>query len=120
MYGLALESSEVRVFLALHCLRVRLNMPPMKEKVWRVAGINFDHFHMGDLLREVFDHPLAEIVGISDEQPERMEDAQQNFSLDASKVFTDYRACLESTKPDLVILCPSTKGHAEWVEKVAS
>lgn len=91
----------------------------MKAKVWRVAGINFDHFHMGDLLREVFDHPMAEIVGISDDQPERMEDAQKNFSLDTSKVFTDYRACLENTKPDLVVLCPSTKGHVEWVEKVA-
>ena len=31
---------------------------------WKVAGINFDHFHMGDLLREAFNHPDAEIVGI--------------------------------------------------------
>jgi len=33
----------------------------------RVAGINFDHFHMGDLLRMVANHPEAEIVGICDE-----------------------------------------------------
>ena len=33
---------------------------------WKVAGINFDHFHMGDLLREAFNHPDAEIVGICD------------------------------------------------------
>ena len=41
-------------------------------KKWRIAGINFDHFHMGDLLRQASEHPNAEIVGISDEQPERM------------------------------------------------
>ena len=42
---------------------------------WKVAGINFDHFHMGDLLREAFNHPDAEIVGICDAQPERMQGA---------------------------------------------
>ena len=86
---------------------------------WRIAGINFDHFHMGDLLRMVHDHPSAEIVGICDEQPDRMQDAITNFSIAKSQVFTDYRDCLEATKPDLVILCPSTAGHAEWTERVA-
>lgn len=91
----------------------------MATKKWRVAGINFDHFHMGDLLREVFEHPEAEIVGIADEQPERMAEAVKHFGLTESQVFTDYEACLEKSRPDWVILCPSTKGHAEWVEKVA-
>ena len=43
------------------------------SKKWRFAGINFDHQHMGDLLRQVHEHPNAEIVGISDERPQRME-----------------------------------------------
>ena len=47
----------------------------MKSKRWRIAGINFDHFHMGDLLRCAAKYPRAEIVGISDEKPERMEEA---------------------------------------------
>ena len=34
-------------------------------------------------------------------------------------MFTDYRACLEMTKPDLVLLCPATARHGEWTEKVA-
>jgi predicted dehydrogenase len=88
-------------------------------KKWRIAGINFDHFHMGDLLRQASEHPNAEIVGISDEQPERMVSATKNFSLGADQVFTDYRACLEKTKPDLVVLCPAASRHGEWVEKVA-
>lgn len=86
---------------------------------WRIAGINFDHFHMGDLLRMVHDHPSAEIVGVCDEQPERMQDAITNFSIPDSQRFVDYRSCLETVKPDLVILCPSTAGHAEWTERVA-
>ena len=47
----------------------------------RVAGINFDHMHMGDLLRKVHEHPNAEIVGICDEKLLRMEAAAKNFSI---------------------------------------
>jgi len=88
-------------------------------KRWRIAGINFDHFHMGDLLRMVHDHPHAELVGICDEFPDRMVDATRNFGLRHHQVFTDHAACLEQTKPDIVILCPAASRHAEWVEKVA-
>jgi predicted dehydrogenase len=88
-------------------------------KRWRIAGINFDHFHMGDLLRQVAEHPRAEIVGISDEDQRRMDGAVQNFGLGEGQVFTDYRACLEKTKPDIVVLCPAASKHGEWVEKVA-
>ncbi len=88
-------------------------------KLWRIAGINFDHMHMGDLLRMAHAHPNAEIVGICDEQPARMEGAIKNFAIPTNRVFTDYRACLESSKPDVVILCPATAKHAEWTEKVA-
>ena len=86
---------------------------------WKIAGINFDHFHMGDLLRMVHEHPGAELVGISDEQPERMESAKANFGISADRVFTDYAKCLESTEPDIVVLCPAAARHAEWTEKVA-
>src|SRR5580704_12688724 len=88
-------------------------------KTYRIAGINFDHFHMGDLLRQAFEHPHAEIVGISDEQPARMVEATRKFGLSPGQVFTDYRACLEKTKPDLVLLCPAASRHGEWVKKVA-
>jgi predicted dehydrogenase len=88
-------------------------------KPWRIAGINFDHMHMGDLLRQVHDHPNAEIVGVCDEQPGRMRDVISKFGLSSDRVFTDYRACMEKTKPDMVILCPKTAEHADWTERVA-
>jgi glucose-fructose oxidoreductase len=86
---------------------------------WKIAGINFDHFHMGDLLRMAHEHPSAEIVAICDEQPHRMADAAGNFNIPTDRVFTDYRACLEKTRPDLVILCPAAARHGQWVEQVA-
>ncbi|MBI5092081.1 MAG: Gfo/Idh/MocA family oxidoreductase [Candidatus Hydrogenedentes bacterium] len=88
-------------------------------KTWRVAGINFDHMHMGDLLRQAHEHPSAEIVGISDETLERMQSVITNFGIAPERVFTDYRRCIEATKPDIVILCPATAKHGEWTEKVA-
>ena len=90
----------------------------MKKK-WKIAGINFDHMHMGDLLRNADTHPDVEIVGISDEQPERMEMSVRNFNIPRDRVFTDYRACLEKTKPDLAILCPATAEHGLWTKRVA-
>ncbi len=94
-------------------------MKSTKSKRWRIAGINFDHFHMGDLLRFAAEHPRAEIVGISDEKPERMEEAIRKLRLPREKAFTDYKACLEQARPDIVILCPAASKHGEWVRKVA-
>ena len=86
---------------------------------WKIAGINFDHLHMGDNLRMAFEHEDVEIVGVCDEQPERMGQAIENFAIPADRVFSDYRECLEKTQPDNVLLCPATAEHGEWTEKVA-
>jgi len=91
----------------------------MKRKIWKIAGINFDHFHMGDLLRMAAEHPRAEVVGISDEIPGRTEEVIRKLDIPLARSFTDYRACLEATGPDLVILCPASSKHGEWVKKVA-
>jgi predicted dehydrogenase len=88
-------------------------------KTWRIAGINFDHFHMGDLLRMAHEHSHADIVAVCDERPERMADAIRNFNIPADRIFTDERLCLERTRPDLVILCPAAARHGEWTKRVA-
>jgi glucose-fructose oxidoreductase len=86
---------------------------------WRVAGINFDHMHMGDLLREAFNHPDAEIAAIYDKAHERMASAITNFNIPDDRVFTDLDRCLEQSKPDLAIICAATAEHADHVERVA-
>ena len=91
----------------------------MKKRIWKIAGINFDHFHMGDLLRYSREHPHAQVVAISDEQPARMEEAVRKGLVTREQAFTDYRECMERTKPDVVILCPAASKHGEWVKKVA-
>ena len=88
-------------------------------KKWKIAGINFDHMHMGDNLRMAFNHPQAQIVALCDEVPQRMHSAAQNFKIAPDRQYTDYRKCIEETRPDLVILCPATAKHGEWTEKVA-
>lgn len=89
------------------------------SKRWKIAGINFDHMHMGDLLRRAVAHPDVELVAICDEQPARMADAIQALGIGPERVFTDYRACLEKTQPDLVILCPATAEHGLWTQRIA-
>ena len=78
---------------------------PVRKK-WRVAGINFDFHHMDHLLSYVHGHPGAEIVGISHTDLVEMQTSIREYKLPPEKVFTDWQACIEQTKPDLVILCP--------------
>ncbi len=87
-------------------------------KIWRVVGMNFDHMHMGDLLRMVSTHPRAEIAGICDLQRDRMAEAIRNFEIPEDRVFIHPEPCLETARPDLIILCPATAEHADWVERV--
>lgn len=89
------------------------------SRTWKVAGINFDHMHMGDNLRMAFQHPQVKIVGIADREPARMRSAAEAFGIPQERVYTDELELLEREKPDIVLLCPATAEHAEWVERVA-
>jgi predicted dehydrogenase len=88
-------------------------------KKLKVVGLNFDHMHMGDLLRQCHEHPGIEIAGICDADPARMQAAIANFKMGAERVYTDPSRCLAATEPDFVILCPATGLHADYVELVA-
>jgi predicted dehydrogenase len=75
--------------------------------------------HMGDLLRQVAQHPDAEIAGIFDPDPARMTAAIGNFAIPADRVFTDLETCLARAKADLAIICSKTADHASTVERIA-
>jgi predicted dehydrogenase len=85
----------------------------------KVVGLNFDHMHMGDLLRKCHEHPGVEIAGICDADPARMQAAIGQFHIPPDRVFTDPDRCLATTQPDFVIICSSTAQHADYVELVA-
>ncbi len=86
---------------------------------YRVAGISFEHMHMGDNLKMASQHPQCEVVAICDAEPSRMLDAQVGLQLFDSQLFTDWMECVESSRPDFIILCPATGDHALWVERLA-
>jgi len=85
----------------------------------RVVGISFDHMHMGDLLRQVADHPDAELAGIFDPDRSTMARAIATFAIPEDRVFTDLDACM-ATKPDLAILCAATADHARYTQALAA
>ncbi|QDV04769.1 Glucose--fructose oxidoreductase precursor [Planctomycetes bacterium Poly30] len=85
----------------------------------KIAGINFDHMHMGDNLRFAHEHPGVELVAVCDAEPARMRSVIEALSIPAARTYSDARKCIEETDPDLIILCPSTGTHAEWIERVA-
>jgi glucose-fructose oxidoreductase len=87
-------------------------------KTWRIVGINFDHMHMGDLLRMVLNHPAAELVGVSDDYPERVWPVLGRLGVGVEKYFPFHRDCIGDTGADVAILCPATADHAQWTEQV--
>lgn len=88
--------------------------------VWRVAGINFDHMHMPDLLQHVADHPNAEIVGICHERKEKMADTAAQFAIPPEQQYDNVEQCLDEARPDIVMMCPATGSHADYTERVAA
>ena len=88
-------------------------------KKLKVVGLNFDHMHMGDLLRQCHEHSGVEIAGVCDAEPARMQAVTDNFKIPADRVFTDPHHCLATVEPDMVVLCPATARHAEFVELAA-
>ena len=86
---------------------------------WKIAGINFDHFHMGDNLRMAARHPEVEVVALCDENPARTRSAAAELGLHDDQIFSDYGACLEQVRPDLVLLCPAAAEHSLWTQRVA-
>jgi len=89
------------------------------KKHWKIAGICFDHMHMGDNLRMAHEHPNVEIVSLCDELPERMKPAAEAFGIPKNRLYTDERRLFAETKPDIVLLCPATARHGEWIKRIA-
>jgi glucose-fructose oxidoreductase len=85
---------------------------------FRIAGISFDHMHMGDLLRMVYEHPHAEIAALYDPNRAKMQDAIDTFNVPEDCVFTDLDACLAAGPYDMALLCvPCTARHAHLCRK---
>lgn len=86
---------------------------------FKIVGISFDHMHMGDLLRMVAEHPDAEIAGLYDPDPAKMQSTAETFGVPDTALFTDFDACMAAGPYDLAILCCATADHADLTERLA-
>ena len=75
--------------------------------------------HMGDLLRQVANHPEAEIAGLFDPDRAKMQNAIDTFGIPEDRVFTDFDACMAAGPYDLALLCAATADHADYAERLA-
>jgi len=87
--------------------------------MFRIAGISFDHMHMGDLLRMVHEHPEAEITALFDPDRSKMQDAAEKFSVPEEFIFTDLDTLLAAGPYDMAILCAATAENASMTERLA-
>ncbi|MDE2124989.1 MAG: Gfo/Idh/MocA family oxidoreductase [Armatimonadetes bacterium] len=92
----------------------------MANRKWRFIAVDFDHLHIGDLLRLVSEHPGAEIAGMYDADPQRMAEAAERFGVPPDRLFTNLEICLASAAADVALLCSRPSRHAEYVEQMAS
>ena len=93
---------------------------PKPHSKHRIVGINFDHTHMGDLLRLVVNHPDAELVGVWHHEPDKLRDVLAQLRLSDDLIHADLDTCMKAAHAEVAIVCASTATHAEWVEKVAA
>src|SRR5690606_22587190 len=86
----------------------------------RLAGFCFDHMHMGDLLGKALRSDAYEVVGVYDTQLERMAEVCADLGIGDALQFTDWLTLIESTRPEVAVVCSTTAEHTDWVERLAS
>lgn len=91
---------------------------PSTDRRWKVAGVNFDHFHMGDNLRMAVEHPQVDLVGLYDDDSSRIIPVARGLGISEALIYDNCEQLIETTKPDIVLLCPASARHAEWVDRV--
>jgi len=85
----------------------------------RILGIDFSHMHMGDLLRQVGEHPAAEVVGALHHDSNTPREVLDRLGLPLSLIHTDWETCLAETQPTVAVLCAPTAQHCQWALKAA-
>lgn len=89
------------------------------NKQWKIAGINFDFRHMDHLLTFAHATENVEVCGVWHSDLNEVEAAVSACSIPRECVFERWETCLEKAKPDVVLLCPATRDHCLWVERIA-
>lgn len=91
----------------------------MPQPSWRVAVAGFDHMHAGDQIALALAHPRAELVGIWDPDPAKVDPVADDLGVDRALRFADLDTLLGEARPDIVIVCSTTQDHLALVQRLA-
>ena len=86
---------------------------------YRVAGVAFDHMHIGDQIKVAQDHPDCEVTGVFDTDKARMDAVCDDLGVPAELRHLDLDAMLAAATPDIVFVCSPTDQHLDYVRRLA-
>jgi scyllo-inositol 2-dehydrogenase (NADP+) len=84
----------------------------------RIAVVGLDHDHVWSLLKDITKEPMAELVAISDPDPELVSKAKKQVP-ETVKFYSDYVQMLDQAKPEAVIVATSNDRHLEILRECA-
>jgi predicted dehydrogenase len=87
---------------------------------YRVAVVGFAHMHVGAQIKQVQQHPAAELVGIWDDEVSRRDIVADDFHIPVQQRYADLDALIARARPDVAIVCSTTSQHTELVERLAA
>lgn len=86
---------------------------------YRVAGVAFDHMHIGDQIKVAQDHHDCELTGVFDTDRARMDAICDDLGVAPELRHLDLEEMLAAAKPDIVFVCSPTDQHLEYVRRLA-
>jgi predicted dehydrogenase len=89
------------------------------SRQWNVAVVGFSHMHAGDQAQIVLDHPRATLVGLWDRDEQQVRSVADELELDEDLIFTSLNELREIARPDIVVVCSTTKEHSALVETLS-
>jgi predicted dehydrogenase len=87
---------------------------------WKFAVIGFDHMHAGDFIRSIHQSSRAELVGVWDSVPDRLASVSDDLGVPAEVRFDDVDELVRSARPQVAVICSTTKDHPRWVSRLSA
>jgi predicted dehydrogenase len=91
----------------------------MEKKEWRVAVVGLDHMHAGDQIALIERLPSTHLVGVWDRDSVRLNQIGTELQVSESDRFLDLADLLRDQKPDIAVVCSTTKEHEKLVAELA-
>jgi predicted dehydrogenase len=91
----------------------------MSNMQWRVALVGLDHMHAGDQLALIEQLASTTLVGVWDRDADRLAAFSGELGVADSARYLDLRELLREQRPDIAVVCSTTKEHVELATMLA-